>query len=143
MSPSTSEDDIELANREHDVPRFHGPENIQYGSQEEDSDNDFGQGDEGEMALLGSSQRARGRERIEAFSLHGWHEMKGIVIEVSPCMPCFSCTTMTLNSEHTDPLAVYGWVAIHRRTIVQIRGEFSRFSRTSLVQWIVFFSAGK
>ena len=85
MSASSLEDDIEMANLEDTAvapdPRLqNGTKHISYNSHEQDSDDE--QGDEGDASLLGSTQRTRGRERIQRRSLPGWYQVKGIVIEV-------------------------------------------------------------
>jgi hypothetical protein len=86
MSASSLEDDIEMANLEDTAvapdPRLQNDtKHILYNSHEQDSDDE--QGDEGDVSLLGSTQRTLGRERIQRRSLPGWYQVKGIVIEVS------------------------------------------------------------
>jgi len=78
-------------------PRLeNGTKHIPYNAHEQDSDYESEQGDEGDMALLGSPRRTRGRERIQGRSLQGWQQVKGIVLEVSlHAIPCSAMLSMS------------------------------------------------
>lgn len=89
---STEEDDIEMANLE-DIavtpdPRLShntsGPKHVTFETPESDDDeeDELDRENENEMALLGSPQRTRGRERIWGQASGWWPQVKGIVIEV-------------------------------------------------------------
>jgi solute carrier family 41 len=87
MSASSSEeDDIEMTNLEViEVTPDPGAQNSsKHVPYEQDYDDDMEHGDDGDVALLGSPQRTRGRERILRHSLSGWYQVRGIVIEVCP-----------------------------------------------------------
>ena len=94
-SISSTEDDIEMANLD-DVavtpdPRiFHNasnPKHVTFETPESDDEEGMDRVNEGEIALLGSPQRTRNRERLWGKASGRWLQMKGIVIEVCDSVP--------------------------------------------------------
>lgn len=74
-------------------PRFQNQRGTLYGTAGEDSDEDL-EGEEGNVALLGPTQRTNGHERTQHRFRQGWHQVKSLVIEVSHSMLGFSCSIM-------------------------------------------------
>ena len=106
MSTSSLGDGIEMANLEDtavapDSRLQNGTKHISYTPHEQDSDDE--QGDEGDVSLLGSTQRTWGHERIRRRSLPGWYQVKGIVIEVSSVCYAPRSTTLTMSPRVHPP----------------------------------------
>ena len=93
-SISSTEDDIEMANLDDAVAPdplfFHnasGPKHVTFETPESDDEEGMDRVNEGEIALLGSPQRTRNRERLWGQASGRWFQMKGIVMEVRDSVP--------------------------------------------------------
>lgn len=91
-SISSTEDGIELEDLDEIAVTPHpqlshnasGPKHVTFETPESDNEegDEMDRENEGEMALLGSPQRTRSRERLWGQAGGRWSQMKGIVIEV-------------------------------------------------------------